>query len=111
MSNTIANTFTSFADGSGADALVDLRCGATVRVCVKPETGATVWAVTVDHRRGIRGIGGREGVGYGKTRGVALSEIKRAVADFDDRVAALGPEWRAANDAMYADLRTPTASI
>lgn len=100
---TVANTFRSFPDGSGALAHVELRCGLVVYLS-RASKVETTWHLP-EKKNGVRGFGGPDGFGYGKAAGMARSELKKAIADFDAKVAALGPEWLAANAAMYAEDR------
>ena len=97
MTTTNFTTFVCFADGSGAEAIVTLRSGQQIAMArnVKP---ATEWRA-LSNANGTSGRGGKQGLGYGKEAGMAMSEIKKAVADFDSR---LTPEWLAMNAAMYA---------
>lgn len=92
--NTVASTFRSFPDGSGAEAFVTLRSGAKVALTFDV-AGKTVTRVI-----------GQDGastsvLGYGKAKGMAKSEVKKAVEEFEACIEALGPEWMQLNRAMY----------
>jgi hypothetical protein len=95
--HTLNTTFSCFADGSGAEAIITLRNGQKIALTrnSKPETK---WHVLENWQTGTRGRGGKQGLGYGKEAGMSLSEIKKAIIDFNSR---LTPEWLALNAALY----------
>lgn len=92
---TIDNTFQSYNDGSGVTALITLRNGTVVRFSFSSACKTVVEPLENPKSS-------RNALGYGKERKVNEAAIGKATLDFNARVQALGPEWLAANKAMYS---------
>jgi hypothetical protein len=94
--------FKSHTDGSGAEETVTLASG--VKVFLSYVAGkATARRV---------GGGATEGMDpreHKRKYGRDDAAIKRALTAFEKRVAALGPEWHAAHNAVYGRQETPAA--
>lgn len=95
--HTLNTTFSCFADGSGAEAIITLRNGQ--KIALTRNNKDTQWHVLENWITGTRGRGGKQGLGYGKEAAMSLWEIKKNIVDFDSR---LTPEWLALNAALYA---------
>jgi len=88
-----ASTFKSHADGSGAEEMVTLGSG--VKVALSYVAGK------VTARRVGGASEGMDPRAWRMKHGKDDAAITRAVADFEKKIAALGPEWNAAHRAMY----------